>query len=543
MAVIQISKIQLRRGQTAEQGMPQLASGEMGWSVDEQRLFIGSGSVAEGAPAVENTEILTEARMFDLLSTGKFTSTNYTYIGHTITATITGVLGANFPVVRTLQEKLDDHVSMLDFGISDSTDCTAKFQKAIDEIYLRSFDKDLPKSRVPVNIPPGTYYVSGTVYLPPFVTLIGAGIDKTVIRSIGSTNATIFETIGSNSTPGSRVTGTNIVSPSNPRQIKISGMTLEHTGTVLTINTAPMVVLNYAADTVISEVKFLGTYQLGATATTVNSAIELGYNSSDLRIENCYFEDLSYPIVSNWNVSDVKIVNNTFDTLYQGITLADNLIQALGKNIGPTRVDIQENKFINIERQAIFAGINTATNNQINSENNHFINVGNNGNGEADPAHPVITFASHGNSSTNDNFERLWYMQTTELDTPQYEMIEGTAQIRLKFTDRKLLPESTSTETLLRIPYNSTVTSVTLDYTLEKSTMARKGTLNIVASDIGVSFRDSYAVSGNTDGDVVFTAAFLDHGPVDRNDTLAVQYTNPVAAGTGTIIFNVAYYR
>jgi hypothetical protein len=24
---------------------------------------------------------------------------------------------------------------------------------------------------------------------------------------------------------------------------------------------------------------------------------------------------------------------------------------------------------------------------------------------------------------------------------------------------------------------------------------------------------------------------------------LTVQYTNPVAAGTGTIIFNVAYYR
>ena len=543
MAVIQISKIQLRRGQTAEQGMPQLASGEMGWSIDEQRLFIGSGSVAEGAPAVENTEILTEARMFDLLSTGKFTSTNYTYIGHTITATITGVLGANFPVVRTLQEKLDDHVSMLDFGIADSTDCTAKFQKAIDEIYLRSFDKDLPKSRIPVTVPPGTYYITGTVYLPPFVTLIGAGIDKTVIRSIGDTNATIFETVGGDSTPDTRVTGTNIVSPSNPRQVKISGMTLEHTGTVLAIDTAPMIVLNYAADTVISEIKFLGTYQSGDTATTVNSAIELGFESSDLKIENCHFEDLSYPIVSNWNVTDVKIINNTFDTLYQGITLADNLIEALGRNIGPTRIDIQENKFINIERQAIFAGINTATNNQINSENNHFINVGNNGNGEADPAHPVITFASHGNSSTNDNFERLWYMQTTELDTPQYEMIEGTAQIRLKFTDRKLLPESTSTQTLLKIPYNSTVTSVTIDYTLEKSTMIRKGSLNVVAGDIGVSFRDSYAVAGSNDGDVVFTAAFLDHGPVDINDTLAVQYTNPVAAGTGTIVFNVAYYR
>jgi hypothetical protein len=320
-------------------------------------------------------------------------------------------------------------------------------------------------------------------------------------------------------------------------------MTLEHTGTIQTTETTPMIVLNYAADTTIANVKFLGTYQSGDTATTVNSAIELGYLSSDLTIENCHFEDLSYPVVSNWNVSDVKIVNNTFDTLYQGITLADALTTSSGKNVGPIRVDILENKFVNIERQGIFVGYNTATNNQINSENNHFINVGNNGNGDAEPAHPIITFESHGNSSTNDNFERLWYMQTTVLDTPQYEIIEGTAQVRLKFTDRQLLPESTSTQTLLKIPYNSTVTSVTIDYTLEKAGLARKGTLSVVASDVGVSYKDSYAVAGSSDGDVVFSAAFLDHGPVDRNDTLTVQYTNPVAAGTGTIIFNVAYYR
>jgi hypothetical protein len=82
-----------------------------------------------------------------------------------------------------------------------------------------------------------------------------------------------------------------------------------------------------------------------------------------------------------------------------------------------------------------------------------------------------------------------------------------------------------------------------MEYTLEKTGIARKGTLNVVASAAGISFRDSYAVAGSSDGDTVFSAAFLDHGPVDINDTLAVQYTNPVAAGTGTIIYNVSYYR
>ena len=543
MAVIQISKIQVRRGQTAEQGMPQLASGEMGWSVDEQRLFIGNGSVAEGAPAVGNTEVLTEERMFDLLSTGKFTATNYTYVGHRITATITGVLGANYPVVRTLQEKLDDNVTAFDFAVQDSTDCTAKLQKAIDELYLKSFDKDLPKSRIPFRIPAGTYYTTGTIYLPAYVTLVGDGIDKTVIRSINAGNTTIFATIDTRSTATNRITGTNISGSFQPLQIRISGMTLEHTGTMLTTQTTPFIKLDYTKDGEISQVKFKGNYVKGNTATNQNSAIEFGFNTSDIVVESCKFENLSYPIISDWDVTKISIKDNNFKNLFKGITFAETLTSSPSNLYGPSRVSIKDNIFENIERQAIWAGENSRYNNQINSENNHFINVGNNNDGDDDPATPIISFLSHGNSSSNDNFERLWYMQTTELDTPQYEIIQGTALVRLKFTDKKIINESTQTQTLLRIPYASTVTSVTMEYTLEKSGIARKGTLNVVASAAGISYRDSYAVAGSSDGDTVFSSGFLDHGPVDINDTLAVQYTNPVAAGTGTIIYNVSYYR
>jgi hypothetical protein len=40
--------------------MPQLASGELGWALDTQHLYIGNGSTSEGAPSVGNTRILTE---------------------------------------------------------------------------------------------------------------------------------------------------------------------------------------------------------------------------------------------------------------------------------------------------------------------------------------------------------------------------------------------------------------------------------------------------------------------------------------------------
>mgnify|MGYP000654353680 CR=1 FL=1 len=61
MAVVQISRIQIRRGQKNQgSGIPQLAGGEFGWAVDSRELYIGNGSVAEGAPAVGNTKVITE---------------------------------------------------------------------------------------------------------------------------------------------------------------------------------------------------------------------------------------------------------------------------------------------------------------------------------------------------------------------------------------------------------------------------------------------------------------------------------------------------
>ena len=65
MAVIQISKIQLRRG--LQENLPQLSSAEMGWSVDERRLFIGNGTLDEGAPSTGVTEVLTTQSIFNEL--------------------------------------------------------------------------------------------------------------------------------------------------------------------------------------------------------------------------------------------------------------------------------------------------------------------------------------------------------------------------------------------------------------------------------------------------------------------------------------------
>jgi hypothetical protein len=58
MAITQYTQINNRSG--LQRDLPQLSTAELGWSIDTRRLFIGNGTLAEGAPEVGNTELLTE---------------------------------------------------------------------------------------------------------------------------------------------------------------------------------------------------------------------------------------------------------------------------------------------------------------------------------------------------------------------------------------------------------------------------------------------------------------------------------------------------
>lgn len=66
MAIVQISRIQVRRG--LQQDLPQLAAGEMGWSTDDQRLYIGNGvtGAPDYAPVQGITEIVTAPNLTEI---------------------------------------------------------------------------------------------------------------------------------------------------------------------------------------------------------------------------------------------------------------------------------------------------------------------------------------------------------------------------------------------------------------------------------------------------------------------------------------------
>jgi hypothetical protein len=103
MAILQISRIQHRRG--LQEDLPQLASAELGWSIDTRKLYIGNGTVDEGAPTEGVTEILTENSILDF--TVGFASnltaleSAVTSLDNRVTSLEAGVTEHNFQTLTT----------------------------------------------------------------------------------------------------------------------------------------------------------------------------------------------------------------------------------------------------------------------------------------------------------------------------------------------------------------------------------------------------------------------------------------------------------
>jgi hypothetical protein len=231
MAVVQISKIQVRRGQkNSNSGIPQLSSAEFAWAVDSQELFIGNGSVAEGAPYVGNTKILTEHdNILALASSYEFAS-NDTSI--------------TLSVPRSLQGKLDEYVSVADFGaVGDgSTDCVAAFETAFTQLF-RNVNENYRKVLL---VPNGEYLFTSGLSIPSG-TIIRGETENGVVLNIGDNNIR-FVTIA-----GEEVS--EFDSSNRPVNVNISNLTISRvTG---------QIVLSGVADSEFDNVTFKGEYELG----------------------------------------------------------------------------------------------------------------------------------------------------------------------------------------------------------------------------------------------------------------------------------------
>jgi hypothetical protein len=533
MAVIQISKMQVRRGQTAQTNFPQLSSGEFGWSIDQQQLFIGNGSVTEGAPAIGNTEIITERNISNFF----LLANNYTY-GTSLTAPVPNV------ETRSIQAKLDDSVSLNDFirvnenNITDITDFTVVIQNAIN------YAAELKK---PLIIPESEYIVSDTIYVPPYTEIRGAGVGKTVIRNQSTTST--FQTIDSTESLFEDMSGDS----TSPRNIRINGVSFISSLT----NAEPIMQLDCLRDSVIEHCEFNGNITVSTATDTLATAINFRSTgvfpanlTNNVTIKNCNFYKVSAAVVSDYDIANIEITENTFKNLNEGIVLGKTVVP--GVAVGPRHVRITNNSFSHVNRQAVYAGsTSTLVTTDINSVNNFYYDVGNNNQGDSATTSTteVIRFGSFGNYSEGDTFERLErmngvatrnsYIGTVNTSTVRVQsIVSGPATIKSK--SPIVFDFSPGLNPMFGFPLNTFAyknftpnQTITIDYTLVKPTgnVVRRGKIEVIVTGGVARIRDDYTFTGNDALPVAFTVRVL-QAPVN----LVIVSTN-TSGPSGTVTY------
>lgn len=474
MAVIQISKIQVRRG--LQENLPQLGSGELGWSIDTQRLYIGNGTVAEGAPEIGNTEIITAGR--DILSAIR----SYTFKGRESTYTSQTGSSALNPVSRYFQDKIDEQISLRDFiSESDITsgDYTSAIQRAINQIYPRSYYTTVGVRRR-LHIPAGVWPITANIIIPPYASIFGDGPRSTIIKQVVTSGST-DPVIQFSDSRGNIGVDVDTTTSDAPFQIDISNLTLQ---TELDNDIA---IIESSQIITFSGVRFQGNLTAPTTIGTSKSAVTLLDTVSpthNILFDRCEFARITHGIVATGNISAVTINNSLFDTLYQGIKT--------NANVGsPQGIKITESKFDNIANSAVYS----LDDSSVVSAFNYFANVGYNNT-------PILDWNTSNNYSISDIFERSLVAQAStpittvginQAATLTQSTTSGAVQDKPAVT-LSLTNNTTASTTLVL----TTVTpAAIIDYRLSRGVHTRTGTIHVSHYNGTVIFDDEYSESSS----------------------------------------------
>ena len=578
MAIVQISRITSRKGLIEDLPQP-LAGAELGWAIDERRLFIGNGTLEEGAPVVGNTEVLTE--FSDILSY----ATEYTYKGEAAGYTVQTGATSGAPVSQSLQSRLDSYAIVSEFGaIGDgSTDCTAAINRALFELYCVQTNTQVRRS---LFFPAGTYIITDTIKIPPYALLYGEGANSSIIslnvqnwaantayaegvlvyyvatglyyRSIAAVPATgivisnaaywAAESLPSyiaQTADRLQQTGVNIATngATPPQSIGIINMAFETNQELngILIENAENVEFRSISVTGPLGISSLGS--AGADTAAIRFASTASLICSHITIDDFAFSGLTYGVATEQQVKGVTFSNGYFDILYQGAYLGGASVV----NGGPTGVKIIHNVFENIYVQGIV--INNASLNA--SAYNVFYDVGNHFNGVSTPASSIISIDADNNVSIGDMFQRTTAQSATYPRISLYNIVTGTvpisigmdsaAQTQIGSYTRETGTQATitagNTNTTLFTKSSVYIKAFKMDYTIVRETSVRTGTMTIVndADDSavdGLSYTDDYVQ--NSDPDVTLSVT-------DSGSVVTVQYTASSTRGAGKIYYSLTH--
>lgn len=519
MAVIQISRIQQRRGKkNSTSGVPQLSSAELAWAVDTQELYIGNGSVAEGAPYVGNTRILTEHENILLYAAG------YTYADDD--NSITG------SVPRNIQSKLDEYVSVLDFGaVGDNlTDNTTAFQLALNQLFRNT---DTSKHKVLV-VPNGIYKISNDLKIPSNTSIRGETADN-VVLDIGTSTVSLVSFIGTQS--GS------FDSADRPINIKLSNLTIKRTSGQLDLTGAKF--------TNLEDVKFIGNsvFDTDYSDSSVPLAAVywqnefVGIATTNLTFKNCSFESISAAVrCTQLGAFKTEVIfdNCEFTSNY-------NCIDIDGYTKQESAWLISNCRFNEIFNHAFYSNYGSGTVVQ----NSVFTACGNGTNSAAYPLAPIVYFGEKiNNTVVGCRCDRQQAISNTVSSSTMAipAVVNANVAEFIDFNSHDIIMTNSNVLTV----FSTLNRYIKVGYTLTLGNYTRTGILNISVDDLytNVSIGDQYEYSQSsitsTGSDAIlgfeFDVVIKDNDTNSENDTILLLYKNPPATGeVGTITYTVTY--
>jgi len=576
MAVVQISRIQHRRG--LQENFPQLASAELGWSVDKRRLFIGNGTVEEGAPTTGVTEILTEYS--DVLSLGR----NYTFKGLLAGFTVITGPDANNPIIRTLQDKLDDFVSVRDFGaVGDGVaDDTAAIQRSLDRPLGTAGAGAQSFTHRTIYFPAGNYVITDTIKLPPFTRIQGEGKTSTTIRSrnIPRKN-TVYDTGNPLTSTYLTDTGAMILVVDQFGQSgqyygnRVNGVrpySLEyHVSDIGFYQTAdtydqPVFQADGGTTIVLSNCLFQGdlidfnddgsgtdNYYTNRTDPGVDvgmgAVLLTGWSDykavRDIRIHDCEITRMNYGIQTVGEIRNLEITSSYFDQCYRHINLGVDAPQfQIDGDYVTYGVSIVGNYFRYSGAQSIIVG-ESAKN--VTSTSNSFAGAAYGYRAGDGALMPAIEFLSSGHYSVADVFDN--YL-ATDYGYPNVEtngndcVVVGTNRNGITnglSTERSAVTVTLDPEvsmTSVGVPYldYGVTTNFTVTYTAQQSSAVRNGVLRVTRLKIGInppvySWDDDYSEDSVSGMDFALQA---------NSSTGDIEYT---AGASTTLTYKISFIR
>ena len=523
MAIVQISQITNRKG--LQENLPQLAGAELGWSIDERRLFIGNGTLEEGAPVIGNTEILTEfSNIFDF-------GTVYTYQGAAAGYTVQTGPTPGTPVIQSLQSWLDQFATVKDFGaVGDGiTDDTDAINRALYQIYCREIN---PQIRRSLFFPAGVYLVRESILIPPFATLYGEGLDNTIIRLSSSEGDSTLVDYVARTCDSLQQIGANIGNNGaiTPQYVTISNMSFDS----IDVNSSIFLVQD-ATNCRFQNTGFTGPLTTASltTESTATKSVDFASTNSlvceQIVFDGCKFGGTTWAVNTNQQVKGVTVTNSMFDTLYKGVLLGTDTVV----NGGATGFRITGNLFDNIYAEGIVFGdvsLNA-------SGKNIFYDVGNHFAGTTSPATVIIDIQSANNLSISDLFERADNYATTyvrvnlnntaSIATTNGQQLSLGGYTRESGLQSVLINNNTSTVFTIN---TTNVHAFAVNYTIVRNTTYRTGTILVSATSL--TYSDDYVENASTGIGLSFSQA---------GSNVSMDYTATNTGVNGTITYSINY--